>query len=151
MLFSSCDNKEDASPESTPMFSAQLNGKMWQASSCLVSREQATATEDAHLVIQPTSSGGNVRMLLYVYGVEKPGTYTMDKADNDRRYNCALEITGTPDGLSAFDGDGPANFTFTKVEKGHYEGTFSATFYDPARKQTMEITEGKFSVREGVQ
>ncbi len=90
-------------------------------------------------------------MLLYVYGVEKPGTYIMDKAGNDRRYNCALEITGSPEGLSAFSGDGPASFTFTKVEQGHYEGTFSATFYDPARKQTMEITEGRFNVHEGVQ
>jgi hypothetical protein len=44
-----------------------------------------------------------------------------------------------------------ASFTFTKAGEGHYEGSFTVTFYGPATRQTMEITEGRFKVREGVQ
>jgi hypothetical protein len=83
--------------------------------------------------------------------VDQPDPYLMDNAANTRRYNRALEITGAPEWLSAFDGDGPARFTFTRAGSGQYAGSFSATFYDPVRKQTMEITEGTFNLREGVQ
>ncbi len=90
-------------------------------------------------------------MHLYLYGVDKPGTYTVNSKQNERYEDAALEITGTPEGFSPYFGWGPATYTVIKVEEKRYTGTFTARFFDITRNKTIEVTDGKFDVWEGIQ
>ncbi len=90
-------------------------------------------------------------MYLHLYDVNGPGTYTANNQTNARQEDARLEITGTPEGFSPYFGWGPGTYTVTKVEGKRYTGTFTARFFDITRNKTIEVTDGKFDVWEGIQ
>ncbi len=148
----SCKKDKEDEPEASKMtLSATLEGKHWEADGFLVERTSATVTSDAALDVSAWSSTGAIRMHLYVYGVDKPGTYTVNNQQNSRQKDARLEITGSPEGFSPFFGWGPARYTVTRIEGKHYTGTFTASFFDITRNKTIEVKDGRFDVREGIQ
>jgi hypothetical protein len=146
LLLVGCNKKEKEEVQPRMTLSAKLNGRYWQATNFLVSRQSATPTEDAHLIIQPSRIDDHTRMYLYLYDVEKPGTYTIANNGNSRRYNCGMEIINPQKASFDFFGSGPATFHFSKVEEDRFVGTFTASFYDPAKETTIEVTEGQLDV-----
>ncbi len=152
LTFTGCRKDEEEAPGATPMtLSASLDGKPWEATGFLVEKTAATATSDAALLISSRSNTGGIRLNLYLYGVDKPGTYTVSSQDNNRYKDAVLEVNGNQNGLDTFFGWGPTTYTITKVEGKHYAGTFSGTFVDVTRNKTIQVKDGKFDVREGIQ
>ena len=150
--FTGCRKDEEEAPGATPMtLSASLDGKPWEASGFLVERTAATATSDAALLISSRSNAGGIRLNLYLYGVDRPGAYVVSSQHNNRYKDAVLEVNGDQNGLTTFFGWGPTTYTVTKVEGKHYVGTFSGSFVDVTRNKTIQVTDGKFDVREGVQ
>ncbi len=148
----SCKKDKEDEPEASKMrLSATLEGKAWQANGFLVQKATGTAMHDAHLLIQSRSSRGAITMYLQLYRADKPGTYTANNKQNPRQEDAALEITGSPEGFSPFFGWGPATYRVTRVEGKHYSGTFTASFFDITRNKTIEVSDGRFEVREGIQ
>jgi hypothetical protein len=152
LAFSGCSKEEDAKPAVASMtLTGNLDGKPWQADGFLVERHGAAVAAEEHVVIQSRSNTGAIRLYLNLYGVDKPGTYSVDSKTNARHEDARLEITGTPQGFSTFFGWGPATYTITRVKGKRYTGTFSASFYDTARGKTIELKDGKLHVWEGIQ
>ena len=152
LALNSCKKDEEAAPGTTPMtLSATLDGKPWEASGFLVERTAATTTNDASLLISSRSNAGGIRMNLYLYGVDKPGLYIVSSHHNNWYKDAVLEVNGDQNGLATFFGWGPTTYTITKVEGKHYAGTFSGSFVDVTRNKTIQVTDGKFDVREGIQ
>ncbi len=152
LAFWGCSKQEDAKPAVASMtLTGNLDGKPWQADGFLVENHSAAGTTDGHVLIQARSNTGAIRLYLNLYGVDKPGTYTVGSKTNSQQEDARLEITGTPQGFSPFFGWGPATYTITKVEGKRYTGTFSASFYDVTRNRTIELKNGKFDVWEGMQ
>jgi hypothetical protein len=152
LTFTGCRKDEESAPGATPMtLSASLDGKPWEASGFLVEKTAATATSDAALLISSRSNAGGIRLNLYLYGVDRPGTYVVTSQHNNRYKDAVLEVNGDQNGLTTFFGWGPTTYTITKVEGKHYAGTFSGSFADVTRNKTIQVTDGKFDVLEGVQ
>jgi len=152
VILVSCKKDDEAKPDSQRMtLTATLDGKPWQANGFLVQRSVATVTSDAALEISSRSSTGAIRMHLYLYGVDKTGTYSVNSSQNTKQQDARLEITGTPEGFSSFFGWGPATYTVTKVEGKRYTGAFTASFFDVTRNKTITVADGKFDVWEGNQ
>lgn len=152
LVFWGCSKQEDAKPAVTSMtLTGNLDGKPWQADGFLVENYSAAGTTAGHVLIQARSNTGAIRLHLNLYGVDKPGTYTVDRKTNSQQEDARLEITGTPQGFSPFFGWGPATYTVTKVEGKRYTGTFTASFHDLTRGKTIELKNGKLDVWEGVQ
>ncbi len=131
--------------------SAKLNGDPWEATGFLVQQRPAGSTDDAHVMIQSRRNLGGTTLHFYLYDVTAPGTYVFDQSESGRRKNAMMERTDPATNRITFLGRGPVTFTFTRVENGHYTGTFSGTFTDGAGRGTIGVSEGKFDVRIGSQ
>jgi len=131
--------------------SAKLDGDLWEATGFLVQQRPASATDDAHVMIQSRRDLGQTTMHFYLYDVTVPGTYVFDRKNNGRRKNASLERTNPTTGQITFLGRGPTTFTLTRVENGRYTGTFSGKFTDELGRGIVEVREGKFDVRVGSQ
>jgi hypothetical protein len=116
-----------------------------------VEKTAATATSDPSLLISSRSNAGGIRLNLYLYGVDKPGMYVVNSQHNNRYKDAVLEVNGNQKGPDTFFGWGPTTYTVTKVEGKHYVGTFSGSFVDVTRSRTIQVTNGKFDVWEGIQ
>ncbi len=151
---SSCNSKKDdlgPASDNRMMLSAKLNGDPWEATGFLVQQRPASSTDDAHVMIQSRRDLGQTTLHFYLYDVTAPGTYVFDGQTNGRRKSATLERTDPATNRITFLGRGPATFNFTKVEKGHYTGTFSGTFSDELGRGTVTLTEGQLDVRIGSQ